>query len=171
MYRECMLSSPHHNVKHFRLGFCYHGGMQLTLYSDYALRALLYLAVAEESNISEVAESYGISRNHLVKVVHHLAKVGLIESQRGRGGGIRLARAAEDVTVGEVVRLCEPHFHLVECFDKAHNRCVISPVCRLQGVLGEAHRAFFNVLDGYTLRDVAGNSEALVQLLGVKAKV
>ena len=145
--------------------------MQLTLYSDYALRTLMFLSVTEESNISEVAEAFGISRNHLVKVVHHLGKVGLIESQRGRGGGIRLARPPEAITVGEVVRLCEPHFHLVECFDAEHNRCAISPVCRLQGVLRQAQKAFFQVLDGYTLREVAGNPDAIAKLLGIQAKV
>ncbi|MBI1318084.1 MAG: Rrf2 family transcriptional regulator [Candidatus Hydrogenedens sp.] len=142
--------------------------MQLTQYSDFALRTLLHLAVSKESNISEVAAAYNISRNHLVKVVHHLGKVGLIESQRGRGGGIRLARSAETVTIAEVVRLCEPHFHLVECFDAQNNRCVISPVCRLQGVLGEARAAFFSVLERYTLQDVVQDPESLALLLGIK---
>ena len=142
--------------------------MHLTLHSDYALRVLLFLAVREESSISEVAAAYGISRNHLVKVVHHLARAGYIESQQGRGGGIRLAREPEDVTVGQVVRECEPHFHLVECFDKDKNCCVVSPACKLKHVLSEAFDAFMAVLDGYSLAEISANPEHLAKLLGVE---
>lgn len=142
--------------------------MRLTLHSDYALRALLFLAVREESSISEVAATYGISRNHLVKVVHHLARAGYIDSQQGRGGGIRLARAPEEITVGQVVRECEPHFHLVECFDEGKSCCAVSPECKLKHALAEAFDAFMAVLDRHTLADISANREQLANLLGIE---
>ncbi len=130
--------------------------MRLTLYSDYSLRVLLYLSHKEETvTITELADFYKISRNHLVKVVHNLGINGFIVTSRGKHGGIRLARPAREITVGEVVRHTEPDFDLLECFNPQTDHCVISSTCSLKGVLFEARSAFINVLDRYTLADVA----------------
>lgn len=141
--------------------------MQLTLYTDYSLRVLLYLAAREEpATIAEIAESYSISRNHLVKVVHELGRKGYVKTERGRGGGISLAHAPGKIGVGEVVRAMEPNFHIVECFDPGKNACVITPQCALRHALIAANAAFMKVLDGYTLADVTRNRAALVRVLG-----
>ncbi len=143
--------------------------MQLTLYTDYSLRVLLYLAQKEDgpATISEIADFYGISRNHLVKVVHHLGTIGLLHTTRGKGGGVRLAKAPSEIRIGEVVRATEPHFHLVECFDPGAPTCSVLNDCRLKGVLGEATRAFFQVLDGYTLADMLGERATAVATVPV----
>lgn len=142
--------------------------MQLTLYTDYSLRTLIYLGtVRRASTITEIAESYGISRNHLVKVVHQLGKHGYIVTERGRGGGISLAREPEQINLGEVVRHMEPNFHLVQCFNPDTDQCVISPNCALKRVLSEAQRSFMKVLEGYSLADVVHKQRpALAKLLG-----
>lgn len=140
--------------------------MQLTQYTDYALRTLIYLALADgNATITEISERYGISRNHLVKVVHNLGKLGYITTTRGRQGGLRLACPPAAINLGEVVRRTEPNFHLVECFDASRNQCAITPACRLRGVLDEAFRAFTGVLDGYTLEDLTQNQQELRRLL------
>ena len=139
--------------------------MKLTRYTDYALRVLMHLAARPErlSSIAEIARSYGISHNHLMKVVHDLRKEGYVAAVRGRSGGIRLGRPANEIRVGDVVRHTEEGFDLVEC-----GSCLIAPACGLTGVLGEALRAFMATLDRYTLADlVASRSEALVALFGV----
>lgn len=144
--------------------------MQLTQYSDYALRTLIYLAIAtENATITEIAEQYNISRNHLVKVVHNLGKLGYVTTIRGRHGGLRLALPPEAINIGDVVRRTEPNFTIVECFDRESSRCVIAPSCRLKGVLNEAFRAFTDVLDQYTLADMTANGEELQKLLGIAA--
>lgn len=137
--------------------------MQLTLYTDFSLRALIYLGLRRDrlATVSEIAESYGISRNHLVKVVHNLASLGYIHSTRGKGGGLSLARAPELINIGDVVRHTEVNFNIVECFDGKHNRCPITAMCRLKGVLSDAAEAFLHVLDGYTLADVLKNEHKL----------
>lgn len=141
--------------------------MQLTFYTDYSLRVLIFLGLKSGrlSTISEIAESYGISRNHLVKVVHNLAGHGYIQTTRGKGGGLRLARRPEDVNIGEVVRHTEVNFTLVECFDMQSCRCPITPICGLKGVLHDASRAFMDVLDQYTLADVLKNEDQLAMVL------
>lgn len=130
--------------------------MRLTLYTDYALRVLMLLALepAQLHTIEEVARRYDISRNHLMKIVQTLAQAGFIESLRGRGGGLRLGQPAEDISLGAVVRITEDGFALVECFDKERNSCVVSPVCGLRSPLDEALRAFLAVLDSYTIADL-----------------
>lgn len=144
--------------------------MQLTLHTDYSLRVLIYLAAENgPGTIAGIASAYGISRNHLVKVVHELGKKGFVHTERGRGGGIALARRPEEIGVGEVVRAMEPHFHIVECFDPAKDTCVITPQCALKHALAAAHRAFMQVLDGYTLADVSRNRKALARVLGKTA--
>ncbi len=134
--------------------------MKLTLYTDYSLRVLIFLAskqTDELSNIKEIAEAYGISKNHLMKVTYELGKMGMIDTIRGRNGGIRLAKELEDINIGKLVRATEEDFHLVECFDKEHNSCVITPVCGLKHVLGRALNAYLSVLDEYTLADLVQN--------------
>lgn len=132
--------------------------MKLSLFTDYSLRVLMFAALKGESfSLSEVAESYDISRHHLVKVVNYLAKLGYLETRRGRGGGIALGMQPEDIRIGMVVRRTEDSSFIVECFDKQHNTCPISGSCRLKGALAQAVNAFYETLDRHTLRDlVAG---------------
>jgi Rrf2 family transcriptional regulator, nitric oxide-sensitive transcriptional repressor len=130
--------------------------MQLSAYSDYALRVLIQTAVRRPHRVTvdEVAESFGISRHHLVKIVHDLGRNGYLQTQRGIGGGFSLGRAAEDIPVGDVVRLCEETETVIDCIDKPGQPCRLYPTCRLKGVLDEAAAAFFAVLDGYTVADL-----------------
>ena len=132
--------------------------MQLTRHSDYALRVLLYLAYKGEalSTIKEISEKHRISENHLMKVVNRLAKLGYVSAQRGRGGGLRLARAPELINIGEVIRDTEEARHVVECLVQGYGGgCGLTSSCRLKGVLREAHAAFFENLNRHTLRDLA----------------
>ena len=140
--------------------------MRLTTFTDYSLRVLLYIATAPEgrANIAEIATKYGVSEHHLVKVVHLLGKEGLLANTRGRGGGLRLARAPESINVGHVVRLTEEPSVLVECFDPT-GKCAIAPACRLAGILARAHRAFYEVLDGFTLADLVARPQRLARIL------
>jgi Rrf2 family nitric oxide-sensitive transcriptional repressor len=141
--------------------------MRLTVYTDFSLRVLMYLALHPDRRptIAEIAGRYGISKAHLMKVVHQLGLKGYVETVRGKGGGLRLARRLEDVTVGEIVRQTEPDMALVACFDPAGPPCVIAPACRLKGKLAEARAAFLKVLDDCTLAEVMGNRLALEALL------
>lgn len=131
--------------------------MQLTLYTDYSLRVLVYLSLNPErsSTISEIADFYQVSRNHLVKVVHNLSLKQHIISSRGKGGGLRLARAPELINIGAVIRDTEPNFHVVECFNgETPNTCVVEPICRLKGILGKASDQFLKTLDAYSIADI-----------------
>lgn len=142
--------------------------MRLTNYTDYSLRVLIYLASKEKgelSNIKEIADAYHISKNHLMKVTYELGKMKVIETVRGRGGGIRLALNPEEINIGAIVRQTEDDFNLVECFDPERNMCAISPACKLKGVLHKALKAYLEVLDGYTLADLVQNKSMLSQLL------
>ena len=138
--------------------------MRLTLYTDYSLRVLIYLAGREEElvTISEMADFYKISRNHLVKVVHNLGLKGYILTSRGRHGGIKLSRPAQEIPIGDVVRSTEPDFDLLECFNPATDKCVISRSCSLKGVLHNAQASFLNILDQYTLADIAKASRKVL---------
>lgn len=141
--------------------------MQLTRYSDYSFRVLIYLALAPErlATIDEIAERYGISKAHLTKVVHRLGRLGFVETVRGRRGGLRLARPASAIRVGAVLRATEGDLALVECFGPPGG-CAIEPACGLRGALHEALAAFLAVLDGYTLADLVARRRApLVRLL------
>jgi len=140
--------------------------MKLTSFTDYTLRVLMYLALNTErlATIQEVAEAYGISENHLMKVVHHLAKSGIVESVRGKGGGIRLAMPAEEIRVGRVVREAEGNQPIVECFSN-DDHCRITPSCKLAGVLAKAFEALYASLDAYTLADLVVRPQPLVRLL------
>lgn len=129
--------------------------MNLSLFSDYSLRVLMYAALKDGIfQVDEVTDAYGISRHHLAKVIHSLAKLGYLKTRRGRGGGIQLARPAEDIQIGKLVRETEGGTGLVECFDAAKNTCVLNGSCRLKGVLAEAMNAFYANLDRLTLRDL-----------------
>ena len=132
--------------------------MRLTQWTDYTLRVLMYCAATQGREqpvtITEVAEGYGISRSHLMKIVQELAAQGLLETTRGRGGGMRLMKPPSEINLGAVVRQTETDFHLVECFDPLVNRCRLSDNCRLKGALGAAINAYLAVLDGVTLADL-----------------
>lgn len=132
--------------------------MQLTQFTDYSLRVLIYLArlpESEQATIGEIATYHKVSRNHLVKVVNKLAAEGLIQTIRGKGGGMKLGRPAHTIGIGDVVRATETNMDLVECFDPKSNQCCISLGCALKAHLFEARRAFMMVLDKYTLADAA----------------
>lgn len=141
--------------------------MRLTVFSDYTLRVLIYLGVRgqELSTIAEIAEAYGISRNHLMKVVHHLGQSGYVETTRGKGGGLRLAKDPAEINVGAVVRSTEGGSAIVECFDAEESGCQIQSACLLQGVFRQAVEAFFQVLDRYTLVDLLRPQQRLARLL------
>lgn len=129
--------------------------MRLTNFSDYALRVLMYAAARDERliTIEETAKLYGISRAHLMKVVNQLTRAGYLKAVRGRSGGLALAKRSHKIRLGDVVRLTEPDFALVECFG-ADNKCIITSRCRLRGALKEALEAFIATLDRYTLADL-----------------
>lgn len=141
--------------------------MKLTQYSDLGLRLMMYLALryGEPVTIQEASDRFSISKNHLVKISHQLTKSGLIESLRGRNGGVRLARPPAFISVEEVLRATEDHFNLVECFGSGDNHCLISGACRLSGVLEAAREAFFAVLRNATLADLVGDGVQLDALL------
>jgi Rrf2 family nitric oxide-sensitive transcriptional repressor len=132
--------------------------MRLTQWTDYSLRVLMYCAACEgrqrPPTVSEIAEAHGISRSHLTKIVMILASCGWIATTRGRGGGLRLLKPAEQLTLGEIVRQTETDVTLVECFDHDTNTCRLDGYCRLKGALFNAQKAFFDVLDGITLADL-----------------
>lgn len=141
--------------------------MRLTTFSDYTLRVLMYLALDLDhlATIPEIAAAYGISENHLMKVVHQLAKSGVVESIRGKGGGIRLARPPEEIRLGQVVRTSEGNAPIVECLAGAENTCHITPACRLTGILVQAFNALYDSLDQYTLADLVKNQKTLAPLM------
>lgn len=143
--------------------------MRLTVRTDYSLRVLMYAGLARGrlATIAEMAAAYGVSQNHLMAVVHRLGTLGYLETVRGKGGGVRLARPPDAINLGEVVRRVETDMALVECFAAAEpGQCPIAPACALRGVLGEALDAFLAVLDRYTLADLLGPRRALCDLLG-----
>lgn len=144
--------------------------MKLTIYTDYSLRVLIYLALHENklTNIKTIANTYNISQNHLKKVVHHLGQLGYLENIRGRNGGIKLAIEPKNINIGSVVRKTEDDFYLVECFNEAQNRCVISSDCLLKHVLLKATKAFLQILDQYTLYDLIKNKNDLRVLLNAE---
>jgi Rrf2 family nitric oxide-sensitive transcriptional repressor len=143
--------------------------MQLTIHSDYALRVLLYLKLHGEelATIQGIADAYGISKNHLMKVVQNLTHLGYVDSSRGRNGGIRLAQTPKNINLGEVVRKTEPHFNIAECFDLESNTCPIVPACDLTRILAEARNAFLKSLDQYSLADLGKQERQLRKLLEI----
>ena len=145
--------------------------MRLTTFTDYSLRVLIYVATAPErrATIAEVAGSFGVSENHLVKVVHALGKLGLLLNTRGRGGGLRLAGAPATINVGRVIRATESA-DLAECFDRDSNTCALAGRCRLERILREALDAFYHVLDRYTLEDLIVNPRQIATILSFPSK-
>ena len=133
--------------------------MKLTSYTDYALRTLMYLAMNRDRlvTIQDIADAHRIAKNHLTKVVHQLGMLGLVETVRGRNGGLRLGREPSEIRVGDVVRSTESDFFIAECFDPERRGCIYSTFCVLKGVLGRANAAFLGVLDGVTLDTLTGS--------------
>lgn len=142
--------------------------MQLTSYSDYSLRVLLYLALRPDTRvtITEIHQAYDISRNHLVKVVHQLSKLGWVSTTRGKSGGIMLAMPPEKINLGTVIQQTEPHMNILECFDKENNTCAITSACDLKRVMYKARKAFLDVLHEYNLGDLLGRrSDEVIAIL------
>jgi len=145
--------------------------LRFTVYTDYALRLLMYLALKEDglATIAEVAESYDISKNHLMKVAHQLGVAGYVVTVRGRHGGLRLAAPADAIVLGEIVRHTEPDMALVPCLDPVNAHCAISECCVLPNALEKARLAFLEVLDHYTLNDLVKRRTPLRTLLSIAA--
>jgi Rrf2 family nitric oxide-sensitive transcriptional repressor len=143
--------------------------MRLTVYTDYSLRLLMYLAVRPErlATIQEVATAYKISSNHLMKVAHQLGVAGYIDTVRGRSGGMRLGRQADTIGLGEVIRHTEPDMHVVPCFDPENVSCPLRRACRLKNALDRARLAFLAVLDEYTLADLVAPPGPIRSFLGL----
>lgn len=142
--------------------------MNLTSYSDYALRIFIYLGSQPDNplvTIQEISDTFGISQHHIGKITYDLNKLGYLETVRGRSGGIRLAKAPQEINLGHILRITEGNFHLVECFNEQFNTCRIGPACRLKHILKEALDAYLSVMDSYTLADVLTNAETLRRLL------
>ena len=141
--------------------------MHLTQFSDYSLRLAIYLACHPEKVVSvdEISRALGISRHHLVKVVQTLTELGVVEAQRGRGGGMRLAMRPSEINIGWLIRRTEPHLNLVECFEPGTNTCPIAPACGLKGALQRAQHAFLDVLDEYSLDQILTRKTELVTLM------
>jgi len=142
--------------------------MQLTRFTDYSLRVLIYLGIRQEEwvTIRQISDAYGISRNHLMKVVSFLTSKGYVASQRGPGGGIRLSARPADISLAEVVVDAEGDMRLVECFREDAN-CVLTPSCRLKGVLAGALQAFLDSLNQHSLADIIEPRDELARLLGI----
>lgn len=135
----------------------YSQNMQLTSFTDYALRTLMYLAARPEdkSSVKEISEHYGISYNHLVKVAHRLSQLGYIESTKGKGGGIQISEGTETLRLGDLISQLEPNMDMVECFDAKTNTCRITGSCQLKHCLFEATQSFIDTMNEYTLDDIA----------------
>jgi Rrf2 family transcriptional regulator, nitric oxide-sensitive transcriptional repressor len=142
--------------------------MRLTLYTDYCLRVLMFSGIKGEalSTISEIAESFGVSRSHLVKVVHELGQKGYLETVRGKKGGFRLMRKPSQINIGTVVRDSEEELEVIGCLE-GRGYCPIQQACMLRNALREATKAFLGVLDQYTLEDLLEPSKSLVKLLAL----
>jgi Rrf2 family transcriptional regulator, nitric oxide-sensitive transcriptional repressor len=143
--------------------------MNLTVFSDYTLRTLIYLALRPNAlcTIDDIAAAYGISANHLAKVVHQAARAGEVQTVRGQRGGLRLAREPETINIGAILRRTEPDMEIVPCFGSGA-ACAIQAACVLQGAFGEALEAFLSVLDGMTLADLIRPKRRLSRLLQLK---
>ena len=143
--------------------------MRLTIHTDYALRTLIYLGlrVGVVVSVAEIADKFGVSRNHLIKVAQRLREGGYLETTRGAGGGVRLTRDPATINIGDVVRFTESDMALVACFSP-DGACRIFPECMLRGALAEALAAFLGVLDRYCLEDLLGPKRALLSLLGIE---
>lgn len=143
--------------------------MKLTSFTDYSLRVLIYLAADpnRRATVAEIADAFDIKQNHLTKVVHFLGRQGWVATVRGKGGGLALAIAPQDIAIGTVVRQTEGVDLPAECFDPTHNTCAIVRICRLRQVLRRATTAFYAVLDDCTLADLVHNGRAIAATLGI----
>ena len=143
--------------------------MELSQFTDYSLRVLIHAALRgkELSSVKEIATAFGISRNHLVKVVHNLAKLGYLDTFRGKGGGITLGKPAKEIGIGKLVRETE-NLAILECFPSGKGTCCIAGVCELQNIMGKALQAFMAELDKVTLADLLKKKLTLRQRLGLK---
>ena len=144
--------------------------MQLTQFTDYSLRALIYIALKKDiCTINDITAAYTISTHHMVKIIHNLSKLGLVKTIRGKNGGLILAANLDDVNLGSLILKLESNFDLVPCFNKEKANCCIAPVCKLKHILHDAQKAFMNVLNQFTLGDIVQNHIELNNLLGVYA--
>ena len=139
--------------------------MQLTIFTDYGFRSLMYVAAHSDRrcSVKEIAEHYGISRNHLVKVVHRLSQLGHLASSKGKGGGVKLSCDPKSLHLGDLVKQLEPHMDLLECFNRDTNTCRIVGACRLKHYLREANKSFLETLNKYTLADAIKNKAIFLQ--------
>ncbi|MCG2586708.1 Rrf2 family transcriptional regulator [Massilia sp. TS11] len=146
--------------------------MRLTAYTDYALRTLMYVAQHRERlvTIQDIADAQGIAKNHLTKVVNHLAQLGYLETVRGRNGGLRLAREPEQINVGQVVRATETDFHMAACFQPSDKSCAFLPHCALKHTLTQAAQAFLAVLDAATLAQMLTRAPARTSAVRLKPR-
>lgn len=135
--------------------------MQLTIFTDYGLRVMMYAAAHRTRlcSVREIADHYGISYNHLVKVTHRLSQLGHLRTVKGKGGGIQIAADPQDIRLGNLVKALEPHMHIVECFDRENNTCRVTNACQLKHYLADASRAFIDSLNAHTLADTVRNKK------------
>ena len=147
--------------------------MKLTQYTDFSLRALIALAAApyRRHTVSGISSAYGISRNHLVKVVARLAELGYVQTTRGNGGGVRLAQAPQEIRIGQVVREMEAGLGVVDCLRRGSADCAIAPACQLKGLFAEATEAFLAALDNHTLSELVRPRAPIARLLGIPVTV
>ncbi|WP_454782011.1 Rrf2 family transcriptional regulator [Legionella sp. WA2022007384] len=142
--------------------------MQLTQFTDYSLRALIYIAIKQNTcTINDIASAYAISHNHLIKIIHNLSKLGIIKTTRGKNGGIVMAENPAEINLKALVLKLEPHFDLVPCFNKDKANCCIAPACKLRKILLEAQSAFFAILEQFSLADIILNKVELYPLLNL----
>jgi len=142
--------------------------MQLTQLTDYSLRTLIYVALQNQNcTISEISSAYDISKNHMIKIIHKLAKLELLITTRGKNGGVRLNPRALNIDFKALVVQLEPHFDLVPCFNPIKKNCCIAPACKLKNILHQAQEAFFDVLEQYTLEDALHPENELRHLLKI----
>lgn len=142
--------------------------MQLTQFTDFSLRALIYIALRNDScSIKDITTAYQISDHHMAKIIHNLSKMGLIKTMRGKNGGIQMAAKPESINLGRLISQLEPHFDLVPCFNKEKANCCIAPACKLKTILHKAQTQFIGVLNEYTLADILSNKQELSVFLNI----
>ncbi|HHX8430795.1 TPA: Rrf2 family transcriptional regulator [Legionella pneumophila] len=142
--------------------------MQLTQFTDYSLRALIYIALKKDiCTIKDITEAYTLSGHHMIKIIHNLAKIGLIKTTRGKNGGITMAVNPLEINLGALILKLESNFDLVPCFNKEKANCCIAPVCKLKHILYQAQKSFMNVLNQFTLADIVHNKIELKSLLNI----
>ncbi len=145
--------------------------MQLTQFTDYSLRALIYIAIKQNTcTINDIASAYAISHNHLIKIIHKLSKLGIVKTIRGKNGGIIMAENPAEINLKTLVLQLEPHFDLVPCFNKDKANCCIAATCKLRKILLDAQNAFFAFLEQFTLADIIQNKVELYPLLNLTPK-